>query len=246
MDLNEISMNLVPFPRLHYVVPSLTPLCSNIPHRRLDHMFSEVFSKDNQLIRADPKRSIVEKVRRAAEHCDCLQCFFLIHSMGGGTGSGLGTRVLGLLEEEFPEVCRVVTSVFPSEEDDVVTSPYNSVLAMKELTEHADCVLPVENQSLVDILAKVSSLSVSGVTADASSRGGRSPRPFDSMNNIIANLLLNLTSLTPLCSNIPHRRLDHMFSEVFSKDNQLIRADPKRSVYLACCLVGRGDLQLSD
>ncbi|KAG7254007.1 hypothetical protein CRUP_028568 [Coryphaenoides rupestris] len=57
MDLNEISMNLVPFPRLHYVVPSLTPLCSNIPHRRLDHMFSEVFSKDNQLIRADPKRS---------------------------------------------------------------------------------------------------------------------------------------------------------------------------------------------
>ncbi|KAG7251223.1 hypothetical protein CRUP_011880, partial [Coryphaenoides rupestris] len=92
------------------------------------------------------REQIVEKVRRAAEHCDCLQCFFLIHSMGGGTGSGLGTRVLGLLEEEFPEVCRVVTSVFPSEEDDVVTSPYNSVLAMKELTEHADCVLPVENQ----------------------------------------------------------------------------------------------------
>lgn len=26
MDLNEIAMNLVPFPRLHYLVPSLTPL----------------------------------------------------------------------------------------------------------------------------------------------------------------------------------------------------------------------------
>lgn len=26
MDLNEISMNLVPFPRLHYLVSSLTPL----------------------------------------------------------------------------------------------------------------------------------------------------------------------------------------------------------------------------
>lgn len=54
--------------------------------------------------------------------------------------------MLSLLEEEFPEVCRIVTAVYPSAEDDVITSPYNSVLAMRELTEHADCVLPVENQ----------------------------------------------------------------------------------------------------
>lgn len=39
MDLNEIAMNLVPFPRLHYLVPSLTPLYTladvNVPTRRL-------------------------------------------------------------------------------------------------------------------------------------------------------------------------------------------------------------------
>jgi len=39
-----------------------------------------------------------------------------------------------------------VTAVFPSEDDDVVTSPYNSVLALQQLTEFADCVLPIENQ----------------------------------------------------------------------------------------------------
>lgn len=60
--------------------------------------------------------------------------------------------MLSLLEEEFPEVCRIVTSIYPSVEDDVVTSPYNSVLAMRELTEHADCVLPVENQVCAFIL----------------------------------------------------------------------------------------------
>lgn len=58
----------------------------------------------------------------------------------------MGTYVLSLLEDEFPEVYRFVTAVYPSAEDDVITSPYNSVLAMKELTEHADCVLPIENQ----------------------------------------------------------------------------------------------------
>ncbi|KAL2081942.1 hypothetical protein ACEWY4_021760 [Coilia grayii] len=234
---------------------------------------------------------IVEQVRRAAEHCDCLQCFFLIHSMGGGTGSGLGTYVLKLLEEEFPEVYRIVTSVYPSAEDDVITSPYNSILAMRELTEHADCVLPVENQSLVDIVNKIRHMAHSGKGVSAikkdctviSSQGGVSgvEKPFDGMNNIVANLLLNITSsarfegslnmdlneitmnlvpfprlhylvssLTPLYTladvNIPTRRLDQMFSDAFSKEHQLMRADPKHSLYLACALMVRGNVQVSD
>ncbi|XP_075940446.1 tubulin epsilon chain isoform X2 [Anarhichas minor] len=190
------------------------------------------------------REQIVDKLRKAAEHCDCLQCFFLIHSMGGGTGSGLGTRVLSLLEEEFPEVCRIVSSIYPSAEDDVVTSPYNSVLAMRELTEHADCVLPVENQSLVDIVNKIKQMSHGGRPGSAikrdsaviSGQGGLSgaEKPFDAMNNIVANLLLNIT------------RLDQMFSDAFSKDHQLIRADPRRSLYLACALMVRGNVQVSD
>ena len=41
---------------------------------------------------------------------------------------------------------RFVTAVYPSGDDDVITSPYNCVLAMKQLSEAADCVLPVENK----------------------------------------------------------------------------------------------------
>ena len=51
-----------------------------------------------------------------------------MHSMGGGTGSGVGTFILSLLEDYFPEVFRFATVVYP--EDDVVTGPYNSMLAM--------------------------------------------------------------------------------------------------------------------
>ena len=29
--------------------------------------------------------------------------------------------------------------------DDVVTSPYNSLLALNELVNHADCVIPIDN-----------------------------------------------------------------------------------------------------
>ncbi|XP_025921320.1 tubulin epsilon chain isoform X2 [Apteryx rowi] len=238
------------------------------------------------------RENIVEKLRKTAEHCDCLQCFFVIHSMGGGTGSGLGTFVLNLLEDEFPEVYRFVTSVYPSSEDDVIISPYNSVLAMKELNEHADCVLPIENESLFDIVNKIHQMVNSGklgsivkqnslVTSSAGSTKAVQEKSFDAMNNIIANLLLNLTSsarfegslnmdlneismnlvpfprlhylvssLTPLYTladvNVPSRRLDQMFSDAFSRDHQLIQADPKHSLYLACALLVRGNVQVSD
>ncbi|XP_028295366.1 tubulin epsilon chain [Gouania willdenowi] len=237
------------------------------------------------------REQIVDKLRRAAEHCDCLQGFFIIHSMGGGTGSGLGTRVLSLLEEEFPSVSRIVTAIYPSTEDDVITSPYNSVLAMRELSEHADCVLPVENQSLLDIVNKIKVMADgakpgSVIKRDStiiSGQGGLTgpEKPFDAMNNIVANLLLNITSsarfegslntdlneiamnlvpfprlhylvpsLTPLYTladvSVPSRRLDQMFSDAFNKDHQLIRADPKHSLYLACALMVRGNVQVSD
>ena len=60
------------------------------------------------------KEQISDTVRLAVEQCDCLQSFIFLHSMGGGTGSGLGTYVLELLHDEYPSVYRFVTAVYPS------------------------------------------------------------------------------------------------------------------------------------
>lgn len=243
----------------------------------------------NKVYGAQYRERIVETVRTAAESCDCLQSFFLIHSMGGGTGSGVGTFVLDLLQDAYPDVYRFTTAVFPSMDDDVITSPYNSVLALHELTEKADCVLPVENQALVGICRKVAQ------AAEGKGRGSRAKgtvtaggggaatheKPFDAMNNIVANLLLNLTSasrfegslnvdlneitmnlvpyprlhylvpaLSPLYTSpdlaLPPRKLDQTFSDAFARDYQLIEADPKHSLYLACALMLRGKVEMSD
>jgi len=77
---------------------------------------------------------ITNSVRREVERCSSLQSFLLFHSTGGGTGSGLGSRTVEILEEEFGEVGRIVTSVVPpsggrgdNDTNDVVTSPYNTV-----------------------------------------------------------------------------------------------------------------------
>lgn len=43
-----------------------------------------------------------------------LQGFSLTHSLGGGTGSGLGTNLLSKLREEFPDRMLSTWSVLPS------------------------------------------------------------------------------------------------------------------------------------
>jgi tubulin epsilon len=130
---------------------------------------------------------ILEQIRRQAEFTDSLQSFLLLHSLGGGTGSGLGTYILPLLEDHYPDVYRFTSAVFPSEDDDVITSPYNSVLSLGQLIEHSDCVLPIDNQSLMDITNRIHVKSSKSLTSETQGK------PFDGMNNIAAHLLLNLT-----------------------------------------------------
>lgn len=62
VDLNEITMNLVPFPRLHYLISSLSPLYINeqvnLQVRGIEQMFSDSFKPENQLLQCNPKSSL--------------------------------------------------------------------------------------------------------------------------------------------------------------------------------------------
>ncbi|VDL86077.1 unnamed protein product [Schistocephalus solidus] len=155
---------------------------------------------------------ILEVLRTSVEACSSLQCFFVLHSMGGGTGSGIGSFISQLLADEYPNtghnIPKLVTAVFPSLDDDVITSPYNTVLALNHLTEFADCVLSVENGALNSIVRRAQAEPVpkhlktatlgSVVTNEGSLASTEGTKPFDAMNNIVANMLLNLTRLASI------------------------------------------------
>uniref|UniRef100_A0A8B9RYH4 Tubulin beta 3 class III n=2 Tax=Telluraves TaxID=3073808 RepID=A0A8B9RYH4_9AVES len=47
--------------------------------------------------------SVLDVVRKECENCDCLQGFQLTHSLGGGTGSGMGTLLISKLVENTDE-----------------------------------------------------------------------------------------------------------------------------------------------
>ena len=77
-----------------------------------------------------------------------------MHSIAGGTGSGLGSFVLERLNDRFPKKLIQTYSVFPNTAaPDVVVQPYNSLLTLKRLVNHADSVVVLDNGALARIAA---------------------------------------------------------------------------------------------
>ncbi|ELK02899.1 Tubulin beta-3 chain [Pteropus alecto] len=83
--------------------------------------------------------SVLDVVRKECENCDCLQGFQLTHSLGGGTGSGMGTLLISKVREEYPDRIMNTFSVVPSPKvSDTVVEPYNATLSIHQLVENTD------------------------------------------------------------------------------------------------------------
>ena len=91
-------------------------------------------------------------VRKEAESCDCLQGFQLTHSLGGGTGSGMGTLLISKIREEYPDRMMNTFSIVPSPKvSDTVVEPYNATLSVHQLVENTDETYCIDNEALYDI-----------------------------------------------------------------------------------------------
>ncbi|KAF4660530.1 Tubulin gamma-1 chain [Perkinsus olseni] len=101
------------------------------------------------------QEEICEMIDREADGSDSLEGFMLLHSIAGGTGSGMGSYLLETLSDRYPKKLLQTYSVFPmlTETSDVVVQPYNSVLTLKRLALNADAVVVLDNTALNRIAA---------------------------------------------------------------------------------------------
>ncbi|KAL9604002.1 MAG: hypothetical protein Q9219_000764 [cf. Caloplaca sp. 3 TL-2023] len=101
------------------------------------------------------QEEVFDMIDREADGSDSLEGFMLLHSIAGGTGSGLGSYMLERMNDRFPKKLIQTYSVFPDTQGggNVVVSPYNSLLAMRRLTQNADSVVVLDNGALSRIAA---------------------------------------------------------------------------------------------
>ena len=119
-----------------------------------------VWAKGHYTEGAELVDSVMDVIRREAEGCDSLQGFQITHSLGGGTGSGMGTLLISKIREEFPDRMMATFSVVPSPKtSDTVVEPYNATLSVHQLVEHSDETFCIDNEALYDICQRTLKLS---------------------------------------------------------------------------------------
>jgi tubulin beta len=105
---------------------------------------------------AEIVEDVLDILRKEAEKADCVQGFQLFHSLGGGTGSGMGTLLLLKIRDAYPDKITCTYSVFPSPKvSDTVVEPYNAVLSSHQLLENSDETFVVDNEALYNIMHNV-------------------------------------------------------------------------------------------
>ncbi|XP_071378897.1 tubulin beta-1 chain isoform X6 [Centroberyx affinis] len=101
---------------------------------------------------AEMVEQVIDRVRNESESCDCLQGFQFVHSLGGGTGSGMGTLIINKIREEYPDRIMNSFSIMPSPKvSDTVVEPYNATLSIHQLLENTDETYCIDNEALYDI-----------------------------------------------------------------------------------------------
>ncbi|KAL6178231.1 hypothetical protein ACLB2K_049750 [Fragaria x ananassa] len=136
--------------------------------------------------------SVLDVVRKEAESCDCLQ---VCHSLGGGTGSGMGTLLISKIREEFPDRMMLTFSVFPSPKvSDTVVEPYNATLSVHQLVENADECMVLDNEALYDICLRTLKLNTPNFMLPNLDTQTAKPKPnVGDLNHLISGTMSGVT-----------------------------------------------------
>ncbi|KHN99105.1 beta-tubulin [Metarhizium album ARSEF 1941] len=211
--------------------------------------------------------NVLDVVRREAEGCDCLQGFQITHSLGGGTGAGMGTLLISKIREEFPDRMMATFSVVPSPKvSDTVVEPYNATLSVHQLVENSDETFCIDNEALYDICMRTLKLSnpsygdlnylvsavMSGVTTCLRFPG--------QLNSDLRKLAVNMVpfprlhffmvGFAPLTSRGAHSfravSVPELTQQMFDPKNMMAASDFRNGRYLTCSAIFRGKVSMKE
>jgi tubulin beta len=206
---------------------------------------------------------VVDVVRREMEGCDAPQGLQITQSLGGGTGSGLGTLLLIKIRDNYPDRITCTFSVYPSTKvSDVVVEPYNATLAIHQLLENSDETFVIDNEALFNIshnvlkqnqpkykeLNWVVSLVMAGITASLRFPGklngdlrkmGVNLVPFPRLHFF---LIAQAPLFAPGQGSKVKLTVQELTDQMWSSRNFLAGVKPEDGKYLSASCGYRGDI----
>lgn len=210
---------------------------------------------------AELVENVMEVVRHETERCEMLQGFQLVHSLGGGTGSGLGTLILNKLREEYPDRMMTTWSILPSPKvSDTVVEPYNATLCFHQLVEMSDLTFNIDNEALFDICQRTlkkndpSYSDLNALVANVMAGSSTTLRFPGQLNADLRKLAVNMVPFPRLhflmCGFAPltapgsakYQKLTvpELTQQVFAPQSMMAASDPRLGRYLTAATIFRG------
>jgi tubulin alpha len=204
----------------------------------------------------------LDRIRKLADNCTGLQGFLVFSSVGGGTGSGLGSLLLERLSVDYGKKSKLGFTVYPSPAVSTsVVEPYNSVLSTHSLLEHTDVAVMLDNEAIYDIcrrslgiqrptyanLNRLIAQVVSSLTASLRFDGALNVDINEFQTNLVPypRIHFMLSSYAPIVSaeKAYHEEMSvaEITSSVFEPNAAFAKCDPRTGRYIAVSLNYRGE-----
>ncbi|CAH1108865.1 unnamed protein product [Psylliodes chrysocephalus] len=211
--------------------------------------------------------TVLEYIRKEAEACDLLQGFQIVHSIGGGTGSGMGSLLMDKLKEEYTDRIISTFTIVPSPKvSDTVVEPYNATLAITNLIHNSDETYNIDNEALHDIcfrtlklagpsygdLNHVIAAAMAGITTCMRFPGQLNTDLRKIKVNMVPfpNLHFFVPGFAPLTSrgNQPYKDItvSDIIRQLFDARNMMAACDPRKGKYLTVTSILRGKMSMKE
>ncbi|ODQ62239.1 hypothetical protein WICANDRAFT_60307 [Wickerhamomyces anomalus NRRL Y-366-8] len=213
----------------------------------------------------------LEMIDRELDSCDNLEAFQLIHSVAGGTGSGVGSYFLEILADRYNKKLTTTYSIFPEsvQSSDVVVQPYNTVLTLKRLIDSSDANIVIENSALLNNAIKTfqsnspsttqTNQLIAAVMSGATNTLRYPGYMYNSYTSIISTLVPTpdlhflVPSYTPFTSDfvtdakqIRKSSAYDVVLELLDKKIKMIDVEEKHNLYISIFGILQGDYDQTD
>jgi len=225
------------------------------------------FARGHYTVGKEMIDKVNDRLRKMVDNSDNVQGFFINHSVGGGTGSGLGALILERIAVDYRKKSKIGFEIYPSPTiSTCVVEPYNALLTTHWLLDHTEISVVLDNEAIYELcqrwldiqrpsydnLNRLITKTVSSMTASLRFEGELNVDLNEFQTNLVPfpRLHFMITSMAPITTpdkiKTMSQEIKNITESCFSAQNfftKIADFDSEEDKYMALSLNFRGTVQ---